>query len=131
MTNNHLIPLNKRPKEEARLIQIAGGQAKSEKKTFANRIKGIKHGRYATKFNLMVQDLAKNPQTSALKIFDLIERIGTDWDSLTPKLKMDLSRLYCEAHRTIHGTKQINLNLNSELKADLEKWFKNEDNKQD
>jgi len=120
-----LIPLNKRSKEEARKIQRMGGLAKSEAKTIANCTKNLKTGRYAKKFSLMVQNLAKSPETSALKIFALIEGIQKDWAILNPKLKMDLARLYCEAHRTLHGTKQLNVNINSELKRDLEVWFSN------
>ena len=120
---DNLIPINLRTKEEALKIQIKGGMAKSEAKTLANGFKNLKHGRYARKFTLMVRELAQNPQTSALKIFQLIEQIGADWANLDYKLRMELARLYCEAHKTIHGTKQLNLNLNTDLKEDLERWF--------
>jgi len=85
--------------------------------------KNLKHGRYASKFTLLVQELASDPKASALKIFDLIERIKGDWNQLTPKLRMDLAKLYCEAHRTVHGTKQLSFNLDIELKKDIEAWF--------
>jgi len=130
MNNQNLVPLNKRSVEEARIIQRKGGLVKSEKKTLANVTKNLKHGRYARKFSLMVMELAKSPETSAYKIFDLVERIGKDWGSLSPKLRIELGRLYCEAHKTIHGTKNLNVNLNQELKNDLEQWFKDENDKQ-
>jgi len=104
---------------------------KSEAKTLANVTKNLKHGRYAKKFSLMVEQLARSPETSALKIFDLVERIGEDWHSLNPKLRIELARLYCEAHKTIHGTKNLNVNLNSELRADLERWFLEDKDVQD
>jgi hypothetical protein len=79
----------------------------------------------------MVMELAKSPETSAYKIFDLVERIGKDWGSLSPTLRIELARLYCEAHKTIHGTKNLNVNLGGELRADLEKWFSEDKDVQD
>ena len=130
MTQDDLIDLRQRTPEERKEIARAGGLAKSEAKTLANSIKNIKHGKYARKFSLMVQELAKNPDVSAFKIFDLINRIEGDWDNLNPKLKMELAKLYCEARKTIHGTKQTNVNVDIELKRDLEKWFY-EENRQE
>lgn len=129
MTKKDLINLKDRTPEERRRIATKGGLVKSETKRVANLTKNLKHGKYATQLSLTVNQLAKSPETSALKIFDLIERIGDDWDKLNHRLKMDLARLYCEAHKTIHGTKQLNVNLNTELKQDLERWFSNEENK--
>lgn len=123
MNNENLINLKTRSKKERTEIARQGGLVKSEAKRIANLTKNLKHGRYAKTFTLMVQDLAKSPETSALQIFNLIEQIKDDWHDLNPSLKMVLIRLYCEAHRTIHGTKQVNVNLNSELKQDLERWF--------
>ncbi len=130
MATSDLIPLNRRSKEEALAIQTAGGLVKSEAKSVANMTKNLKSGKYARKFTQQVAELSKSPEKSAFKIFGLIEQIQDDWPHLTPKLRMDLARLYCEAHRTIHGSKQLNVNLNSEIKQDLEKWFKDENNKQ-
>lgn len=79
----------------------------------------------------MVQELAKSPEVSALKIFELIRNVEEIWESLTPKMKMELAKLYCDAHKTIHGQKNLNVNFNSELKSDLENWFKDENNKQE
>ena len=113
MNTKNLIPLNKRTKEEARSIQSSGGSANTEKQKLQRMLAPIKHGRYARKFSLMVKDLAKDPELSAIKIFDIVERVSDDWSILNPQLKMQLGRLYCEAHRTIHGTKTTNLNLNA------------------
>jgi len=96
---------------------------KSEAKTLANVTKNLKHGRYARKFSVMVTELAKSPETSALKIFQLVEAISKDWSTLNPKLKIEIARLYMEAHRTCHGTKNLNVNLDGVLRTDLEKWF--------
>jgi len=123
MTKEDLVSLKDRPYEERIEIARKGGLVRSENKSLANGLKNLKHGRYATKLNLTVKELAKSPENSALKIFSLVEKIGQDWKKLSSKLQMDLTRLYCEAHRTIHGTKQLNVNLNSELASDLEKWF--------
>jgi hypothetical protein len=123
MTEEDLINLKERTPEERKAIARQGGLVKSERKTLANITKNLKHGRYARKFSIMVQELAQNPELSSLKIFDLIERIGSNWDNLHPKLQMELIRLYCEARKTVHGTKQYNLNLDIELKKDLERWY--------
>jgi len=131
MTENDLINLKERTPEQRKEIARKGGLAKSERKTLANITKNLKHGRYARKFSLMVQELARNPEISALKIFDLVENIREDyWDTLNPKLKIELVKLYCEARKTIHGTKTFAFNLDVELKRDLEMWFENEENKQ-
>ena len=127
MSEKDLIPLNKRTKEEARVIQVKGGLVKSEKKTIANTIKNLKTGRYAKKFSIYVQDLARNPETSAFKIFFLIEQLEQDWDKLNPILKANLVRLYIEAYRAIHPQKSININVNSAIKEDLERWFKEDE----
>lgn len=130
MSQDDLINLKDRTPEERKEIARQGGLVKSERKTLANMTKNLKHGRYARKFSLLVNDLAKNPDASAFKIFDLIERIEGDWETLNPRLKIELAKLYCEARKTVHGTKQTNVNVNTELKRDLELWFTNEDNKQ-
>lgn len=41
-----LIPLTKRPFEEAQELRRKGGSAKSERKTNSNRIKNLRHGKY-------------------------------------------------------------------------------------
>jgi hypothetical protein len=126
MTESNLISLRDRSPEERSLIAAKGGRVKSEAKRMANQTKNLKHGRYAKQLSLTVQELAKNPEKSAIKIFDLVERIGVDWDTLNPRTKIELARLYCEAHRVIHGTKQVNVNLNTDLLHDLEGWFQDE-----
>jgi predicted DNA-binding protein YlxM (UPF0122 family) len=123
MTEEDLINLKDRSPVERAEIARQGGLVKSEKKTLANITKNLKHGKYARKFSLMVQELAKNPDVSAFKIFDLINRIEAEWEELNPKLKIDLAKLYCEARKTVHGIKQTNVNVDIELKKDLEKWF--------
>ena len=123
MSKENLINLKERTSEERKEIARQGGLVKSERKTLANITKNLKHGKYARKFSIMVQELAQNPELSSLKIFDLIERIGHNWDNLHPKLQMELVKLYCEARKTVHGTKQYNLNLDIELKKDLERWY--------
>jgi len=126
----NLIDLRTRPAEERIEIARKGGLIKSEEKRIANLTKNLKHGRYASQFSLTVQELVKNPKTSALKIFDLIERIGEKWDELSPKMQMEICKLYMEAYRTCHGQRNLNVNVNTELKRDLEMWFENEETQQ-
>ncbi len=120
---SQLVDLRNRPPEERQAIARKGGLARSDAKTLANMTKGLKHGRYAKGITRTVEELASDPNRSALKIYQLIDRLEAASGSLPPRLQMDLVRLLCEAHRTIHGTKQTNLSITAELKQDLEAWF--------
>ena len=109
MTKSNLIPLNKRSKKRRTEIQLKGQRSITEKRRISCALNPMKHGRYSKFFSKKVLELAKNPQSCALQIFNLVSAIEKDWDKFNPKLKMELGRLYCEAYKTIHGTRNINI----------------------
>jgi hypothetical protein len=118
MSKEHLINLKNRSKEERINIARKGGLVKSEKKALANSIKNIKSGIYATKFTKRILELSRNPEKSASQIFDLIERVGDDFDELDKNLQIKVARLLLEAHRVVHSSAQaamVQFNMNQEL----------------
>ncbi len=85
--------------------------------------------------------LVNNPETSALNIMQFMDKLVKK-TGLSDGLKIQLLGKMCEAHKTVHGTKNLNMNLEitpgsardveqicKELKEEREKEEKEEQTK--
>ena len=132
MRRKNLIPLNKRTRQERIAIARKGGLVKSERKALANSIKNIKTGIYATKFTKKIDELSKNPEKSAYQIFNIIERIGNDFDHLDVAIQIKIAKLLIDAHRVIHSNQQaalVQFNLQKQEKRYYEQEWLDEEKK--
>lgn len=110
----HLVPLT----EE---IRAKGRSTITPRKRLANSLNAMKHGRYS-QFNKLVIELAKDPEFHALHMLDLVIK----WESKAQKFQegMQIIDKHALTYKAIHGEKTKNININVDLRADLEEWYK-------
>lgn len=111
MTKEHLIPLNKRTKEEALKIQKAGGRAKSPAKARAARLNGILSGKKLTPAQAYFYELMQNKEYG--KVIDELINLnlyeGHDIDERRDKVIAQLQ----------HYMPKLNVNYDIANKEDI------------
>jgi hypothetical protein len=128
------------PHKLTREEQVKGGKAKSERKTKANRIKAIKHGKYAKYVSEDFVNMLKDPnQFMQLLGRELKVIMDMDCDATTKLKRYDA---LLKTSTAIFGQKNFNVNANinfaeeakeivervSKMK-DVEKLFESDDSK--
>jgi hypothetical protein len=128
MSKEDLIPFNTMNEEQARQIQSLGGRTVSPQKKFSAKIREMKKRGLTDEDVKWFLDRLTDPEVS---IFHLEKWIDELRDSIHPNQRIALINAAIALHKAKFGEKQVNLNLNTDLKSDLEKWFKNENDKQE
>lgn len=95
-----------------------GGKASTPRKRMANSLKSIEHGRYS-KYSELTIEMAKDPNISTLDVLEYIN--GIQKVIVNPQAKIQVAHLKLQAHKTIHGEKHKNVNIN--LDADLKEFY--------
>ena len=131
MSKEDLIPFNKMNKDEARRIQSKGGKTVSQQKKYAARLRELRKKGLTDETVKKLVDIIEDPDCSALDVKLFIESLRNQKLSASEKIK--LGNLMVAWHKSHHGEKYgiLSINLNAELKNDLEEWFsENERDKQ-
>jgi len=128
MSEKDLIPFNKMDEGQARQIQSLGGRTVSPQKKFSAKIREMKKRGLTDDDVQWFLDRLTDPDVS---IFHLEKWLDELKETAHPNQRIALLNTAIALHKAKFGEKSINLNLNANnIKDDLEKWFKDEDDKQ-
>ena len=107
----NLIPLTT---DKAREIGRKGGQVKSVRKTFANRLKALKKKGMTSEYAKRITEIFEHPEMSALDIFLFLERAKKDCKT-SGQMAMVADK-FIQLHKAHHGdkikTENTNININ-------------------
>lgn len=106
----NMIPLGKDPEHDAKVRMKLKGSG-SMKRVSAQRLRRLKEIENPDDFEKKCLKMLSDPKMIETTILEILEEVRSRND-ITPKLKLELSKAYGDAHRTIFGTKSTNLNLN-------------------
>ena len=115
-----MIGITGKSRKERVEIAKKGGSIKSEAKTRAAKLRGIKMMNPETLKRRALQ-LASDPDASALEIMRLIQ-VLINKEGVTTQQISELVDKLIRAHTAIHGTKSKSLNINIDLQKDMEEF---------
>jgi len=120
MNNKNLIPMNMRTKEEQREIARKGGQAKSPRKTFANRINALKKKGMTDEYAKRITEIFEHPEISILDIFLFLERAKQECK--TAGQMAIVADKFIQLHKAHYGEKIKSENTNININIDVLKF---------
>lgn len=127
MTTEHLTPLNQRTKEDARRIQVLGGQTKSPKKSIAQKIARLKKKGLTSESAKDLYDAMVDADLSAVDIYVYLQKIKKNVaESPDPSSMIAIASKMMDWHKMHHGqkVKSENVNLNINVNADIEEAYR-------
>ena len=115
------------PKDELRKIASKGGSMSTPAKRWAARLREMKkrlnaaskQGRAGDRFYKKMIDLMEDPECSILDLRMFAEQIKAEIDN--PRDKIALLRVLNEIHKSHHGTKIMQQNMNLNVNLDMTK----------
>jgi len=121
MAKEHLIPLNQRTKEEARIIQSKGGRTKSPQKKLAARIRELKKKGLDNADAKLLTDMMQNGEVLDLDILIGLRKLVLHKDD---KTKNAAYALLLKLSEKLHGTNKINTQVNIQNNTSMNISFK-------
>lgn len=121
----NMIPLNTRPRSEHTAIARKGGQSKSKLKSEGQKLRHIKkrakEGILKSADEAWLLKMVEDPKAMSYELLNWIKDIKNSADDDTDT-KIKITSLFNQAHKTVHGDKHYNMNVN--INTDIEELEK-------
>ena len=125
-TNKNLLKLTP---AQAREFGARGGAVISDKKKYAQQLRGIKDrmkkGQLSDGDEAWLLARCTDSQTSALHITNILDEVMKDSLALDPDTRIKVANAYSQIHKLIHGQKitseNINVNYNIDVNVAIER----------
>ena len=114
----NLVPI--RTKSEARRLGKKGGEVKSVRKTFANRLTALKRKGMTNEYAKRITEIFEHPEMSALDIFLFLERAKKECKT-AGQMAMVADK-FISLHKAHHGEKIKTENTNININIDVLKF---------
>ena len=125
MSAKDLIPMNMRPKEEARALQRKGGLRKSQQKKYASKIREIKRRiKLGQIIDTDAEWLITRVEDNKSMAVDMLSWIDGMKEDVNIDKRVGLLAVYNQIYKSIHGEKiKIDMQVHH-VTEDIERFFK-------